>query len=213
MVADLERRYEDVDAGLADLIAVVIAARYRTKRLLTFDERHFRALRPLDGGRFTLLPADAPAPLAVLAVRQGSNSRGSSPRPIAPSEAAWLHPRTGHPLFPLTAQAVSSRLLQRVEPLGHVGIEPFHQVAVPSSVMDTEECPSLAWVAFACGPTAKLVESVTAACRRSWNGSGSRPAASIAGCHTRLRTLVRRSGPPFGDEKIRPSGPGGHLRM
>jgi hypothetical protein len=28
--------------------------------LLTFDERHFRALRPLNGGRFTLLPNDAP---------------------------------------------------------------------------------------------------------------------------------------------------------
>jgi hypothetical protein len=60
-VADLERRYEDVDAGLADLSAVVVARRYGTKRLLTFDQRHFRALRPLDGGCFTLLPADTPA--------------------------------------------------------------------------------------------------------------------------------------------------------
>jgi predicted nucleic acid-binding protein len=61
LVADLERRYEDVDAGLADLSALVVARRYRTRRLLTFDERHFRTLRPLDGGRFTLLPADRPA--------------------------------------------------------------------------------------------------------------------------------------------------------
>lgn len=61
LIVDLERRYQDVDAGLADLSAVVIAGRYRTRRLLTFDERHFRTLRPLDGGRFTLLPADTPA--------------------------------------------------------------------------------------------------------------------------------------------------------
>jgi predicted nucleic acid-binding protein len=57
-VADLERQYNDLDAGLADLSAVVLAERYRTRRLLTFDERHFRTLRPLDGGHFTLLPTD-----------------------------------------------------------------------------------------------------------------------------------------------------------
>jgi hypothetical protein len=61
LVLDLERRYEGLDAGLADLSAVVVAGRCRTRRLLTFDERHFRSLRPLDGGRFTLLPAEAPA--------------------------------------------------------------------------------------------------------------------------------------------------------
>lgn len=59
-VLELERRYDDLDVGLADLSAVVIASRYRTRRLLTFDERHFRALRPLNGGRFTLLPTDTP---------------------------------------------------------------------------------------------------------------------------------------------------------
>jgi predicted nucleic acid-binding protein len=59
MIADLERRYGDLDAGLADLSAVVIAHRFRTRRILTFDERHFRALRPLAGGHFTLLPVDA----------------------------------------------------------------------------------------------------------------------------------------------------------
>jgi hypothetical protein len=57
-IVNLDRRYEDLDAGLADLSAVVIADRYRTRRILTFDERHFRALRPLGGGHFTLLPAD-----------------------------------------------------------------------------------------------------------------------------------------------------------
>ncbi|MGH9303512.1 MAG: PIN domain-containing protein [Acidimicrobiales bacterium] len=58
VVAGLERRYDDLDVGLADLGVVVVANRYRTRRLLTFDERHFRALRPLDGGQFTLLPSD-----------------------------------------------------------------------------------------------------------------------------------------------------------
>jgi uncharacterized protein len=60
VVLDLERRYEDLDVGLADLSAVVVASRHGTKRLLTFDERHFRALRPLSGGQFTLLPVDSP---------------------------------------------------------------------------------------------------------------------------------------------------------
>jgi predicted nucleic acid-binding protein len=60
VVADLERHYEDLDVGLADLSVVVVAQRFGTRRLLTFDERHFRALRPLDRGRFSLLPADAP---------------------------------------------------------------------------------------------------------------------------------------------------------
>jgi predicted nucleic acid-binding protein len=59
-VLELERRYDDLDVGLADLSTVVVAGRYRTRRLLTFDERHFRALRPLSGGRFTLLPVDTP---------------------------------------------------------------------------------------------------------------------------------------------------------
>lgn len=58
-VLDLERRYADLDAGLADLSVVVVAHRYRTDRPLTFDDRHFRALRTLRGSTFTLLPADA----------------------------------------------------------------------------------------------------------------------------------------------------------
>lgn len=57
-VAELERKYEDIDAGLAHLSAVVMAAKHGTTRLLTFDERHFRTLRTVDGARFTLLPAD-----------------------------------------------------------------------------------------------------------------------------------------------------------
>jgi len=58
VVAGLERQYEDLDVGLADLSVVVLAARYQTRRLLTFDERHFRAIRPISGSHFTLLPMD-----------------------------------------------------------------------------------------------------------------------------------------------------------
>lgn len=54
--AQLERGYADLDLGLADCATVVLAARLRTRRLLTFDERHFRAVRPLQGGAFELLP-------------------------------------------------------------------------------------------------------------------------------------------------------------
>jgi predicted nucleic acid-binding protein len=56
---DLDRRYADLNLGLADLSVVVIAAKLATRRLLTFDERHFRVVCPLQGGTFTLLPADA----------------------------------------------------------------------------------------------------------------------------------------------------------
>ena len=52
-------RYSDLDIGLTDASIVVLAERYDCNRVLTLDERHFRALRTLDGRPFTLLPADA----------------------------------------------------------------------------------------------------------------------------------------------------------
>lgn len=52
-------RYADLRIGLADASIVVLADRFRTTRLLTFDERHFRTIRPLNGEAFTILPADA----------------------------------------------------------------------------------------------------------------------------------------------------------
>jgi predicted nucleic acid-binding protein len=55
---ELDRRYADLDVGLADLSIAVLARKLRTRRLLTFDEHHFRTLRPLQGGVFALLPAD-----------------------------------------------------------------------------------------------------------------------------------------------------------
>lgn len=58
-VLDLERRYGDLDAGLADLSVVVLADRFGTHRICTFDERDFRVLRPLQGSAaFRLLPID-----------------------------------------------------------------------------------------------------------------------------------------------------------
>jgi len=56
-VARLERQYGG-QFGLADLSVVVLAARFRTRRVLTFDERHFRVIAPIQGGAFTLLPWD-----------------------------------------------------------------------------------------------------------------------------------------------------------
>lgn len=55
-VAALEKRYVDLDLGLADGAVVVLAARFRTRRVLTFDERHFRAVVPLQGGAFDIVP-------------------------------------------------------------------------------------------------------------------------------------------------------------
>jgi uncharacterized protein len=60
VVATLERRYADLNLGLADISVVVAAARFSTRRVLTFDHRHFSALRPLNGGFFTLLPSGPP---------------------------------------------------------------------------------------------------------------------------------------------------------
>jgi len=52
------KQYYDLGIGLADASLVVLAGRYRTERILTLDERHFRALRSPRGRAFTLLPAD-----------------------------------------------------------------------------------------------------------------------------------------------------------
>lgn len=54
-------RYRDLRIGLADASLVVLAHRYGTRRILTFDERAFRRIQPLGAGRsasFTVLPAD-----------------------------------------------------------------------------------------------------------------------------------------------------------
>ena len=58
-VIELEARYADLGLGLADCALVALADRYHTSRILSFDQRHFRAVTPLGGGAFTILPADA----------------------------------------------------------------------------------------------------------------------------------------------------------
>lgn len=58
-IADAARvidRYRDQEIGLADASLVVLARRFGTRTILTLDHRHFEVLRPLDGGRFKLLP-------------------------------------------------------------------------------------------------------------------------------------------------------------
>jgi predicted nucleic acid-binding protein len=49
-------RYRDQEVGVADASIVVLAARYRTRHVATLDRRHFEVLRPLDGGRFRIVP-------------------------------------------------------------------------------------------------------------------------------------------------------------
>jgi hypothetical protein len=58
-VSELDIRCSDLGLGLADCSIAVLAERYETRRLLSFDERHFRAVAPLQGGSFELLPADS----------------------------------------------------------------------------------------------------------------------------------------------------------
>jgi predicted nucleic acid-binding protein len=57
---EIAERYADLAPSLTDSSLVALAARLETSRIATFDERHFRALRPLSGPpAFTVLPADA----------------------------------------------------------------------------------------------------------------------------------------------------------
>jgi predicted nucleic acid-binding protein len=52
------RRRRDLEIGLADASIVVLCRKWNTRIVATFDDRHFRSLRPLQGGSFELLPAD-----------------------------------------------------------------------------------------------------------------------------------------------------------
>ena len=46
----------DQSIGVTDASLVVLADRYGTQRIATFDRRHFSVMRTLDGKPFTLLP-------------------------------------------------------------------------------------------------------------------------------------------------------------
>lgn len=54
--ARIVTKYQDQRIGIADAANVVLADRYRTRTILTLDRRHFSALRPIGGGRFTVIP-------------------------------------------------------------------------------------------------------------------------------------------------------------
>jgi hypothetical protein len=56
---EIAQQYADLGVSLADASLVALAARLQTIEIATFDERHFRAIRPLWGGdAFRLLPLD-----------------------------------------------------------------------------------------------------------------------------------------------------------
>lgn len=57
---ELLSRYEDLDLGLADAAVIATAERLGIPRILTVDERDFRAVRTANGKPFVLLPADSP---------------------------------------------------------------------------------------------------------------------------------------------------------
>jgi predicted nucleic acid-binding protein len=56
---EIDTTYTDLGIGLTDASVVVLAARYDTRDLLTFDQRHFRKIAPIQGGAFRLLPLDS----------------------------------------------------------------------------------------------------------------------------------------------------------
>jgi uncharacterized protein len=57
--AEIAQQYADLGVSLTDAGLVALAARLQTIEIATFDERHFRAIRPLWGGNsFRLLPLD-----------------------------------------------------------------------------------------------------------------------------------------------------------
>lgn len=55
-VREVVELYADQAIGVADASLVVLAERHRTTMIATLDRRHFEVLRPLDGGRFTIVP-------------------------------------------------------------------------------------------------------------------------------------------------------------
>lgn len=57
-IAEIVIQYEDFPLGGADASVVTLAERLETDRVITFDRRHFRAIRPRHCDRFRLLPDD-----------------------------------------------------------------------------------------------------------------------------------------------------------
>jgi predicted nucleic acid-binding protein len=59
--AGVMKAYADLRVGLADASIVVLAERHAAVDVLSFDYRHFRAMRGPGGRPFRLLPDDFPA--------------------------------------------------------------------------------------------------------------------------------------------------------
>lgn len=55
---DVDERYADLGAGLTDASLIVLAMRFDTLDIATFDHRHFRAITNSRGRAYRLLPAD-----------------------------------------------------------------------------------------------------------------------------------------------------------
>jgi predicted nucleic acid-binding protein len=53
------KQYRGLSLDLADAVTVALADEYDTNRVFTLDRKDFRAMRPLAGGAFMLLPDDA----------------------------------------------------------------------------------------------------------------------------------------------------------
>jgi predicted nucleic acid-binding protein len=56
LATSIIEKYGDQKFGLADASIVVLADRYRIRTIATLDQRHFDALRPIGGGRFSIHP-------------------------------------------------------------------------------------------------------------------------------------------------------------
>lgn len=56
----IRAKYAALRLDLADAVGVILADRYKTNRILTLDQRDFRAIEPLTPGMhaFRILPAD-----------------------------------------------------------------------------------------------------------------------------------------------------------
>jgi predicted nucleic acid-binding protein len=57
-MARMIEKYANRNLGIADAANVVLAARFRTTKMLTLDERDYRIVRPLWGDALAILPAD-----------------------------------------------------------------------------------------------------------------------------------------------------------
>src|ERR1700691_3664612 len=55
---ELLLKYKDLDLGLVDASVIATAERLKIRRILTVDERDFRAVLSARGGTFVLVPGD-----------------------------------------------------------------------------------------------------------------------------------------------------------